>query len=54
MTVGRRKFLQPIYTELAKTDAGMARGRAIYANARPRYHSVSSGTIDGILKWEAR
>jgi leukotriene-A4 hydrolase len=49
--VGRRKFLKPLYTELAKTPEGMARARAIYREARPRYHSVSKGTIDKILKW---
>ncbi|MFN0241480.1 MAG: M1 family metallopeptidase [Planctomycetota bacterium] len=49
MTVGRRKFLKPLYTELAKTDEGMKRARAIYVKARPRYHAVSTGTIDKIL-----
>ncbi len=46
---GRRKFLKPLYEKLAKTDP--ERARAIYAKARPTYHSVSRGTIDGILKW---
>jgi aminopeptidase N len=52
MTIGRRKFLEPLYKEMAKTDAGMKRAREIYAKARPRYHALSSGTIDKILKWE--
>jgi hypothetical protein len=51
MEVGRRKFLKPIYTELAKTPEGIERARAIYVEARPRYHAVSTGTIDKILKW---
>ena len=51
MTVGRRKYLKPLYTELAKTPAGLERARAIYSKARPRYHAVSTGTIDKILKW---
>src|SRR5213075_70753 len=46
---GRRKFLKPLYEKLAKSD--MERARAIYAKARPTYHAVSRGTIDGILKW---
>ncbi len=50
MNVGRRKFLKPIYSELAKTPEGLARARALYAKARPRYHAVSTGTLDGILK----
>lgn len=52
MRVGRRKFLEPLYKELAKTPAGLERARAIYAKARPRYHAVSVGTIDGILGWK--
>ncbi len=49
MNVGRRKFLSPLYKELARTEPGLARAKAIYAKARPRYHSVSTGTIDEIL-----
>jgi leukotriene-A4 hydrolase len=45
----RRKFLKPLYEKLAKND--LERARAIYAKARPTYHAVSRGTIDGILKW---
>ncbi len=47
---GRRKYLRPIYTELAKTDWGMKMARDIYKRARPTYHSVSSGAIDQIIK----
>ena len=48
-SVGRRKFLKPIYTELMKTPEGQARARAIYAQARPTYHPIAQGTIDGIV-----
>jgi aminopeptidase N len=48
-SVGRRKFLKPIYTELMKTPEGRARARAIYAKARPTYHPIAQGTIDGIV-----
>ncbi len=47
---GRRKYLRPIYAELAKTDWGMNMARDIYKRARPTYHSVSSGAIDQIVK----
>ncbi|HSF39807.1 MAG TPA: M1 family metallopeptidase [Thermoanaerobaculia bacterium] len=50
-TVGRRKFLQPLYTELAKTPDGTETALRIYEKARPGYHSVSQNTIDGILDW---
>ena len=49
MTVGRRKYLQPLYEELAKSETGLIQARAIYAKARRRYHSVSTGTIDKIV-----
>ncbi len=53
MNVGRRKFLKPLYVELAKTDAGRARALEIYARARPRYHAVATRTLDEILGWKA-
>jgi len=51
MNVGRRKFLKPIYVEMAKTPEGLRLAREIYAKARPRYHAVSTGTIDQVLQW---
>ncbi|MBW8874758.1 MAG: M1 family metallopeptidase [Acidobacteria bacterium] len=50
-TVGRRKYLKPIYTELAKTPEGEELGLRIYEKARPGYHSVSQVTVDQILGW---
>ncbi len=47
---GRRKYLKPLYTKLAATPEGKERARAIYAKARPTYHTVSQQTIDQILK----
>jgi aminopeptidase N len=49
MDVGRRKYLKPLYTELAKTDEGKARARAIYAKARQRYHPICQSLVDKIL-----
>jgi aminopeptidase N len=48
-SVGRRKFLKPIYTELMKTPEGQRLARAIYAEARPGYHPIAQATIDGIV-----
>jgi aminopeptidase N len=48
-SVGRRKFLKPIYTELMKTPEGQARARQIYAKARPGYHPIAQATIDGVV-----
>jgi aminopeptidase N len=52
LRVGRRKFLKPLYSELAKTAAGKERALAIYGRARPRYHAVATGTLDKILGWQ--
>ncbi len=52
-SVGRRKLLQPLYEELAKTPAGLQMAKRIYQKARPGYHAISVNTIDKILKWES-
>jgi hypothetical protein len=50
ISVGRRKFLMPIYKELIKSPEGKAWAKKIYAKARPNYHSVAFNTIDELLK----
>lgn len=47
---GRRKFLKPLYEELARTPAGKERARRIYARARPTYHPIAVSTVDALLK----
>jgi hypothetical protein len=48
-TVGRRKFVKPLFAEMVKTPAGKELALAIYQKARPGYHAVTAQTIDGIL-----
>jgi leukotriene-A4 hydrolase len=48
-SVGRRKFLKPLYGEMMKGPEGVAMARAIYAKARPGYHPISRATVDGIV-----
>lgn len=48
-SVGRRKFLKPLYAALSATPDGSTRARAIYVKARPGYHSVSTQTLDEML-----
>ncbi|MFC5283470.1 M1 family metallopeptidase [Pedobacter alpinus] len=50
INVGRRKFLMPIYKEMAKTPAGKTLAKSIYKEARPNYHSVAYNSIDALLK----
>ena len=51
MSVGRRKFIRPLYQELAKTPEGKARAMEIYRRARPTYHPIAVTSIDADLKW---
>ena len=48
-TVGRRKFVAPLYEELVATEQ-IPLAKDIYAKARPSYHSVTTETIDKLLK----
>jgi aminopeptidase N len=49
--IGRRKYLVPLYAELARTPAGKIRARAIYATARAFYHPIVVARIDPLLGW---
>lgn len=51
LKVGRRKYLKPLYTELAKTPEGKTFALDVYRYARPGYHSISYNTIDKILDY---
>ncbi|MBL7964947.1 MAG: M1 family metallopeptidase [Flavobacteriales bacterium] len=51
-TVGRRKFLTPLYEGLMATPEGKETARVIYAEARPLYHAVAVKRIDEVLGWK--
>jgi len=48
-SVGRRKFLKPLYSEMLKTAAGAARAREIYGKARAGYHPIAQSTLDALI-----
>ena len=48
-TIGRRKFLTPLYTELLKTPEGAVRAKALYARARPFYHPITVESLDRLM-----
>jgi aminopeptidase N len=48
-SVGRRKFLLPIYKNLVKTAKGKALAEQIFSEARKGYHAVASGSIEEII-----
>ena len=47
--MGRRKFLLPLYGELAKSEHGMLRAREIFAKARSGYHPVAITSVEDEL-----
>ena len=49
LSVGRRKYVKPLYEELAKSAEGLSLARAIYAQARAAYHPITQASIDAIL-----
>ncbi|HEX6751061.1 MAG TPA: M1 family metallopeptidase [Longimicrobium sp.] len=50
-TQGRRKFVRPLYAALMEQgEWGRAHALRIYRIARPGYHSVTSGSVDAIVK----
>jgi hypothetical protein len=50
-SMGRRKFLKPLYEALVRTPEGRARALAIYRKARPGYHPIAVATVDKIVGW---
>jgi leukotriene-A4 hydrolase len=53
LKVGRRKFLIPLYSALIKADENdptKNRALEIYNEAKSNYHSVSTNTLDAMLK----
>lgn len=50
ITVGRRKFIVPLYKLLILTPEGKKMAQDIYKKARPNYHTVATSTIDGLVK----
>ena len=52
MSVGRRKFLIPLYTAILAGEGGKARALAIYQRARPRYHAVAQRSLDQLLGYQ--
>ena len=47
---GRRKFLRPLYEALQENPRTRARGKELYARARPGYHPIATATLDAVVK----
>jgi leukotriene-A4 hydrolase len=51
---GRRKFVLPLFRELAATPEGRALAATIYEKARPTYHAITIQSVDAELDWHNR
>ncbi|HOX26998.1 MAG TPA: M1 family metallopeptidase [Candidatus Krumholzibacteria bacterium] len=49
-SVGRMKYLKPLYTALMKNEATQAFAREVFAEAADSYHPLSKGAVAGIVK----
>ncbi len=49
VSVGRMKFLRPLYRQLVETGKGQARAGAIFARARNGYHPMAVAMVEQIL-----
>ena len=47
-SVGRRKFLMPLYKAMINTGQGEL-AKSIYAKARPGYHYVAQNSLDELV-----
>lgn len=48
--IGRRKLIMPVYNALAATPEGLEFARAVFAQARPGYHPITSASVEAALK----
>ena len=49
-TVGRTKFLRPLYNKLAETPEGLQKAKEIYAKTKHIYHATSKQRIEEIFR----
>ncbi|MBP1627767.1 MAG: Aminopeptidase [Holophagaceae bacterium] len=49
-SVGRMKYVRPLYQALGRTAAGKDLGREIFAQTSPRYHSLTRRVAQGIVE----
>jgi hypothetical protein len=49
-TVGRKKFLEPLYSEMMKTPEGKTMAASIFKEAKMNYHPQTAEKIAGLLE----
>lgn len=48
-SVGRRKYLMPLYEELVKSPAGRERAQAIFDRAKSHYHPIAAESVARVV-----
>ncbi len=48
-TVGRMKYVRPLYQALGRTPAGRALAREVFAAAAPAYHALTRRTAESVM-----
>lgn len=48
-TVGRMKYVRPLYQALGKTPAGRALAREVFASASPLYHALTRRAAESVM-----
>ena len=48
-TVGRMKYVRPLYQALGKTEAGRQLAREVFAQAAPSYHGLTRRVAEGVI-----
>lgn len=48
-SVGRQKFIKPLYTELAKQPGGKEKAKALFAKNKASYHPIAAAAIEQLL-----
>ncbi len=49
MTIGRMKYIAPLYKELIKTDEGLELAKQIFEAAQPGYHPLTTAAINRLF-----
>jgi leukotriene-A4 hydrolase len=49
MSIGRRVLIEPLYTDLMKTQSGSEFAKRVYVKARPGYHPETAAAVDAIV-----
>lgn len=47
--IGRRKLIMPTYEALVQTPGGLILARQVFAEARPGYHPITTGSVEHVI-----